>query len=273
MRPADYARLLALAAIWGGSFIFQRVASPVLGAALTAEGRLLIAGLVLALWFRFTGFDPQWRRYGRQYAAIGIVNMALPSLLYAFALVYIPAALAAILNSTSPIFGALFAALFLGEPFSKRKALGCAAGALGVALVAQPDEFASTPMFGIAVAACLAALPVLRLHGCRDPALRRTNAFARHRGRQPARRRGVAAAPAAVLAPGRRTDRVRRFKPCRTGAAGQRVRHGALLPPDRRRRRDAGTDRHLPDACGSPLLWGALFLGEALPASRWPALF
>lgn len=157
MRPSDYARLFALAAIWGGSFIFQRIASPVLGAALTAEGRLLIAGAVLAAWFHLTGFDPQWRRYGRQYVAVGVVNMALPSLLYAYAMIYIPASLAAILNSTSPIFGALFAALFLGERFTLRKALGCAAGALGVALVARPDGFAATPMFGVAVAACLAA--------------------------------------------------------------------------------------------------------------------
>ena len=157
MSKADYARLVALAAIWGASFIFQRVASPELGAALVAEGRLLIAGMVLALWFRLIGFDPQWRRHLKQYVAIGLVNMALPSLLYAFAMMHIPAALAAFLNSTSPMFGALFAALFLGERLTARKGLGCAAGACGVALIAQPAGFASTPMFAASIAACLAA--------------------------------------------------------------------------------------------------------------------
>jgi len=157
MQAADYTRLVFLAAIWGGSFIFQRVAAPVLGAALVAEGRLLIAGLMLAVWFRLIGFDPQWRRHARQYIAIGLVNMALPSLLYGFALMHIPAALAAILNSTSPMFGALFAALFLGERLTARKLLGCAAGACGVALIAQLGGFTSTPMFAAAIAACLAA--------------------------------------------------------------------------------------------------------------------
>ena len=157
MSTADYARLVILAAIWGASFIFQRVASPELGAALVAEGRLLIAGMVLALWFRLIGFDPQWRRHLKQYIAIGLVNMALPSLLYAFAMMHIPAALAAFLNSTSPMFGALFAALFLGERLTARKGLGCAAGACGVALIAQPAGFASTPMFAASIAACLAA--------------------------------------------------------------------------------------------------------------------
>ena len=51
MRPADMARLLALAAIWGASFIFMRVTAPVLGPVWTAEGRVLIGGLALAAWF------------------------------------------------------------------------------------------------------------------------------------------------------------------------------------------------------------------------------
>jgi len=50
VKAADYARLIALAAIRGASFIFMRVAAPVLGAVLTVEGRLLIAGLVLTAW-------------------------------------------------------------------------------------------------------------------------------------------------------------------------------------------------------------------------------
>lgn len=65
MRPvnaADYARLVFLAAIWGASFIFMRVTAPAFGTVMTAEGCLLIAGVVLAAWFRFAGCDPQWRR-------------------------------------------------------------------------------------------------------------------------------------------------------------------------------------------------------------------
>ena len=47
----------------------MRVTAPAFGTVLTAEGRLLIAGVVLAAWFRFAGFDPQWRRYWKPYAA------------------------------------------------------------------------------------------------------------------------------------------------------------------------------------------------------------
>src|SRR6185369_9905631 len=157
VKAADYTRLILLAAIWGASFIFMRVAAPAFGTVWTAEARLLIAGLVLAAWFRFSGFDPQWRRHWRAYAAIGLVNLALPSLCYAFALRHIPASVGAVLNSTSPMFGALLAALFLGERLTARKAVGCIAGIAGVALVVKPGALAETPMFGYAVAACLAA--------------------------------------------------------------------------------------------------------------------
>jgi drug/metabolite transporter (DMT)-like permease len=82
----------------------------------------LIAGVVLAAWFRFAGFDPQWGRYWQPYAAaIGLVNLALPSLRYAFALRHIPASIGAVFNSTAPMFGALLAALFLGERFTGRR--------------------------------------------------------------------------------------------------------------------------------------------------------
>src|SRR5258706_1930874 len=157
MKAGDYTRLVLLAAIWGASFIFMRVAAPAFGTVLTAEGRLLVAGLVLAAWFRITGFDPQWRRYWKPYAAIGLVNLALPSLLYAFALTYIPASIGAVLNATAPMFGALLAALFLGERFSLGKAAGCLAGIAGVVLGVKPGALTETPMFGYPAPACLAA--------------------------------------------------------------------------------------------------------------------
>jgi drug/metabolite transporter (DMT)-like permease len=157
MTAADYARLTLLAAIWGGSFIFMRVAAPAFGTAWTAEVRLLIAGLVLAAWLRFVGGEVQWRRHWKAYAAIAVVNLALPSLLYAFAMRHIPASIGAMINSTSPIFGALLAAAFLGERFTGRMAAGCAAGLAGVALVVRPGSVGDSPMFLVAAGACLLA--------------------------------------------------------------------------------------------------------------------
>jgi drug/metabolite transporter (DMT)-like permease len=155
---ADAARLVALAAIWGGSFIFIRVAAPALGAVWTSEGRVLIGGLALLLWLRLAGFDPQWRRYLPFYAAVGVVNSAIPFTLYGFAGIHLPASTMAFLNATSPMFGLLVGAATGTERVTARKVAGLIAGSAGVALVARPEAGGSAEaMFGIAVAACLLA--------------------------------------------------------------------------------------------------------------------
>ena len=81
MRRADVARLVSLAAIWGASFLFMRVASPVFGPAATAELRMLIAGAALSAYFAYRRFDSQWRRFAGQYFLVGAFNSAAPFLL------------------------------------------------------------------------------------------------------------------------------------------------------------------------------------------------
>src|SRR6202008_2478355 len=107
MTTADSARLVALAAIWGASFLFMRIAAPVLGPALTAAWRSLTAGVALAAWFALPGFDPQYRRWRRQWVIVGIVSSAVPFLLGAYAALSVTAGLLSVLNATSPLWGAL----------------------------------------------------------------------------------------------------------------------------------------------------------------------
>ena len=138
MRPADTVRLVSLAAIWGASFLFMRIAAPVLGPVLTAELRTLIAGVALAAWFALTGFDPQYRRWGRQYVIVGIVSSAVPFLLWAYAALSVTAGLLSVLNATSPMWGALCSAVLLRERLNARRVTGLAIGVVGVVLVTQP---------------------------------------------------------------------------------------------------------------------------------------
>jgi drug/metabolite transporter (DMT)-like permease len=165
MRPADYTRLFILAAIWGGSFIFMRVLAPVLGPIATADFRVLIAGLVLAAWFRVIRFDAQWRQHWRHYAIIGAVNSAVPFVCFAFAALHLPAAYSAIINSLSPLFGALFGVWWLGERFTVAKLSGLALGVSGVALVAWRGGAPTGPMTLWAVLACVLATVCYGLAG------------------------------------------------------------------------------------------------------------
>lgn len=167
MRTADLIRLTALAAIWGGSFVFMRVAAPALGPFTTAGARVLLAGLLLVLWFRLARFDAQWRRHWLHYALVGVVNSAVPFTLYSYAALHIPASYSVILNATTPLFGAVFAAVWLNERLTPRRLAGLAVGTAGVALVARGKGGAAEfdASFALAVVACLGAAMCYALSG------------------------------------------------------------------------------------------------------------
>ena len=157
VRGEDVARLCALAAIWGGSFIFMRVLAPVLGPVLTATTRVMIGGVALIAWFRLTGFDSDVRGQWRHFVVIGVVNSAIPFLLFSFAALHLPASYSAILNSATPLFAALLSAMFLAERLTPAKITGLVAGAAGVALVSKAGPLVLDATVGVAIAACLGA--------------------------------------------------------------------------------------------------------------------
>jgi drug/metabolite transporter (DMT)-like permease len=140
MRRADTARLVLLAAIWGASFLFTRITAPTFGPVLTAELRTLIGGIALAAYFAAIGYDPEWRRWRRHYVIVGIFSAGLPFLLWAYAALSLTAGLLSVLNATSPMWGALCSALLLRERLSWRQALGLVIGVAGVVLVTEPGQ-------------------------------------------------------------------------------------------------------------------------------------
>jgi drug/metabolite transporter (DMT)-like permease len=153
MRPADAVRLVALAAIWGASFLFMRIAAPAIGPLATAELRMLVAGGALTAYFAFIGFDPQWRRWWRYYLAIGILNSAAPFLLYAYSALELSVGLMSVINATSPMWGALLSTLVLKDRLTAARMAGLVLGIAGVALVSGPRVATAW----LAIAACLGA--------------------------------------------------------------------------------------------------------------------
>ncbi|HEV2039076.1 MAG TPA: DMT family transporter [Casimicrobiaceae bacterium] len=162
MSPADLARLLALAALWGGSFVFIRVAVPVVGPLWLAESRVALAFVVLLLLAMSRGNVPALRERWRDFLVIGVVQSALPFALFCFAGQYVAASTAAILNATSPFFGALAAALWLKDPLPMSKLLGMALGLAGVVLLVG---WRAEPLTGLALAAVFACLAAALCYG------------------------------------------------------------------------------------------------------------
>jgi drug/metabolite transporter (DMT)-like permease len=159
VRPPDGARLVALAAIWGASFIFIRVAVVPLGPIATSELRVALAAVALLAWLRFAGVDLAWRAHWRFYLAVGLVNSAAPFALWAFSALHLPASYLVVLNATSPLFGALVSAVWQRERITARAGLGLAAGVAGVAMLVGLGPVRATPAVLWAIAAgALAAL-------------------------------------------------------------------------------------------------------------------
>lgn len=156
MNAKDYLLLTGLAAIWGGSFLFMRIASPVFGPVLTTDLRVIIASVVLFGWLRYTRADGHWHLW-KHYLVAGVIMSAFPYLCFAYAALHIPAGYSAILNSSSPMFGAVFGAIWLGETMTARKIAGLVIGMAGVALISLRGSITFDDSFLPAVFACVIA--------------------------------------------------------------------------------------------------------------------
>jgi drug/metabolite transporter (DMT)-like permease len=124
-----------LGGIWGGSFLFMRIAANDFGPFALVEIRLALGALVLSpfLWrARSTLTGKLWLKL----AAIGAINSAFPFFLFAWGAERAPAGIGAITNAMTVMFTALVAFVLYREPIGMRRALGLVVGLLGVIVLA-----------------------------------------------------------------------------------------------------------------------------------------
>ena len=150
-----------LAAIWGASFMFMRMAAVELGAFATAGLRVSIATVFLLPLLLAGGHVSVLLKNWKLVLVVGVFNSAIPFACFSFALLSISTGLSSILNATVPLFGAVIAWLWLKDRPNGSRILGLLIGFVGVALLAwdkasfKPD--ASGNATGWAVLACLLA--------------------------------------------------------------------------------------------------------------------
>ena len=109
MSRRDLAELVALAALWGGSFLFMRIAVPAFGPFALAALRVAGASLLLLPMLAVRGELPALRRHWRPIAIVGVTNSAVPFACFAYAALTIDAGVSAIFNSATPLFAAVIA--------------------------------------------------------------------------------------------------------------------------------------------------------------------
>ncbi len=130
-------RFLALALIWGFSFLFIKVGTEAFAPLQVTLGRMVFgtAVLVTALAVKRQRLPRSGRVWGRLLVAAFLLN-ALPFTLFAYAELTIPSTLAGICNATTPLFSMLLSVVALSEDRpTRRRFAGVGLGFAGVLTV------------------------------------------------------------------------------------------------------------------------------------------
>ena len=131
---------LALALVWGSSYLLIKVGLEVLGGVQVAALRIVLGATVLLLLVSATRTRlPRGRRTWGHLLVTGTLLCSLPWTLFALGEQRVTSAVAGIANATTPVAAVVATALLLpGEPVGRRRQVGVAVGFLGVVLIAQP---------------------------------------------------------------------------------------------------------------------------------------
>ena len=130
--------LILLAALWGASFLFLRIATPEFGAIALIQVRVLVAALfLLPIWYfrEAKRTKKQVQQYWRPLLVVGLLNSAIPFVLFAYSTLYITGGYASVINSTVPTWGALVAWFWLGNKPGFDSTVGLAIGIVGVIIL------------------------------------------------------------------------------------------------------------------------------------------
>jgi drug/metabolite transporter (DMT)-like permease len=156
---ADWLLLVALSLLWGASFYFAKVAVLEIPPLTLALGRVAIAAAVLAAVARAVG-GPFPRDLGTwcDFAVMAVFNNVVLFALLFWSQIHISIGLASILTATSPLFSVLIAhAVTRDDKLTASRAVGLAAGFVGVVVLIGPDLLGEFGTHVVAELACLAA--------------------------------------------------------------------------------------------------------------------
>lgn len=198
MAPGQWALLVTLSLLWGGSFFFNAIAVAALPPLTIVAARVAVGAGFLYLAVRASGTRlPTDRRSWSAFAAMGMLNNVIPFTLIVWGQATVASGLASILNATTPLFTVLIAhAVSDDEPMTPASVGGVIIGLVGVVILIGPEVLGEAA--GDDLVAELAVLAASVSYACSAVYGRR---FSR-RGLAPlASAAGQIAAAAAIMVP------------------------------------------------------------------------
>jgi len=134
------AQLLAVAALWGSSFVVTKVGVAGIGPMGFAWARIVLATLTLAVVLRLRGTPfPQGRRTWLRLSVMGLIGTALPFAMITWGMQYIDGGLGSVLNAIQPLFTFLIAAALGDERLRWLRGAGLLLGFAGTLVLTIPS--------------------------------------------------------------------------------------------------------------------------------------
>lgn len=157
--PAEWAALLALSVIWGGSYLFMKIAVVELPVFIIVFSRVALGAMTLGTILVLTRQNlPRKFEHWRAFLGMGLLNNAVPMSLIVFGTQSISAGLASIINALTPLFTILIASkLTSDETLTPNKIIGVIIGFIGVIILIGPGLIFDHNISVIGELACVGA--------------------------------------------------------------------------------------------------------------------
>lgn len=159
MSPLEWGMVVALSALWGGSYFFNEIAVAELPTFTVVFGRVALAAVILFAVMKIVGQKmPFNRQIWLAFCGMGLLNNALPFALIVWGQSHIASGVASILNGTTPLFTVIAAHFFTrDEKMTGGRILGVLVGFIGVAFMIGGGAAEALGVNITAQIACLAA--------------------------------------------------------------------------------------------------------------------
>ena len=150
-RAADYARLVAVPAIWGGTFVAGKIVVSVFTPLMGSFVRYVVAcaALVVAAFVLEKGLPRLTRQQWAATFVLGLLGVFAYNLFFMAALERLPASRAALIIALNPVITIAISAFVLNEHLSRRRWLGVGIALAGVWIVISRGHFADLAAAGI----------------------------------------------------------------------------------------------------------------------------
>ena len=150
-RAADYGRLVAVPAIWGGTFVAGKIVVSVFTPLMGSLVRYFVAcaALLVAAFALEKGLPKLTRQQWLATFVLGLLGVFAYNLFFMAALQRLPASRAALIIALNPVITITISSFVLGETLSPRRWLGVAIALAGVCIVITRGNFTSFGSMGI----------------------------------------------------------------------------------------------------------------------------